>query len=173
MIWNLFSSAELRDEHLSALQRDHELRSQFEARQIRKEAAEEEARRQEIAAREERERQAKAKIQLAKEKAEAEAAKRKAQADAAAAAALKREEDQKAKENLQQSAKEKDAHKKNADQKESTSKATTGLSMTFFRFSLRCGSIHLFLFSSVLYYLLIELVLLQDWSRKWHLLQPN
>lgn len=119
--------AELRDEHLSALQRDHELRSQFEARQIRKEAAEEEARRQEIAAREERERQAKAKIQLAKEKAEAEAAKRKAQADAAAAAALKREEDQKAKENLQQSAKEKDAHKENADQKESTSKATTGL----------------------------------------------
>jgi nucleoporin GLE1 len=49
--------------HLSALQRDHELRSQSEARQIRKEAAEEEARRREIAAREERERQLKARIE--------------------------------------------------------------------------------------------------------------
>jgi hypothetical protein len=39
------------------------LRSQSEARQIRKEAAEEEARRREIAAREERERQLKARIE--------------------------------------------------------------------------------------------------------------
>lgn len=120
--------AELRDEHLSALQRDHELRSQFEARQIRKEAAEEEARRQEIAAREERERQIKARIQAEKERAEAETAKRKAQAEAAAAAAAKRaEDDRKAKEELQRSAKEKVASQESANRKESTTKSTTGL----------------------------------------------
>ncbi|KAG0611095.1 hypothetical protein M758_7G115100 [Ceratodon purpureus] len=118
--------AELRDEHLSALQRDHELRSQFEARQIRKEAAEEEARRQEIAAKEERERQIKARIQAEKDKAEAEAAKRKAQADAAAAAASKRaEDDRKSKED--QSAKEKESLQKNAIKKEPTIKTPTGL----------------------------------------------
>lgn len=60
---SLWYSAELRDIHLSALQRDHELRSQFEARQIRKEAAEEDARRQEIAVRAEKERQIKARIE--------------------------------------------------------------------------------------------------------------
>lgn len=134
MLWNVAFSAELRDEHLSALQRDHELRSQFEARQIRKEAAEEEARRQEIAAREERERQIKARIQAEKDKAEAEAAKRKAQADASAAAALKRaEDDRKAKEDLQLSAKEKESLQKSANQKEVTTKTTTGHSQTLFQ----------------------------------------
>ncbi|CAK9256001.1 unnamed protein product [Sphagnum jensenii] len=112
--------AEARDVHLSALQRDHELRSQSEARQIRKEAAEEEARRREIAAREERERQLKARIEAdAKKKADAEKAKadaekvridaeareRKAQADTAARAALQRvEAEQKAKQEAQRKA---------------------------------------------------------------------
>lgn len=87
------SIAEVRDTHLSALQREHEQRSQVEERKIRKEA---EARKREILAREERERQEKLKAEAeAKKKSDAilaAEAERKKKAEAAAAAALQRAE---------------------------------------------------------------------------------
>lgn len=87
------SIAEVRDTHLSALQREHEQRSQVEERKIRREA---EARKREVLAREERERQEKLKAEAeAKRKADAKLfaeAERKRQAEAAAAAALQRAE---------------------------------------------------------------------------------
>ncbi|KAL2635438.1 hypothetical protein R1flu_006917 [Riccia fluitans] len=90
--------AEARDQHLSALQRDHEQRSQVEERRIRKEAAAEEARRRELAREKEQREKAKAEAEaearrvaeIEKKKAEEEMAKRKAKADAAAAAAVQR-----------------------------------------------------------------------------------
>lgn len=89
----LRSIAEVRDTHLSALQREHEQRSQVEERKIRKEA---EARKRELLVREEKERQEKLKAEAeAKKKAEASLAAealRKKQAEAAAAAAFQRAE---------------------------------------------------------------------------------
>ncbi|KAL3692585.1 hypothetical protein R1sor_006236 [Riccia sorocarpa] len=90
--------AEARDQHLSALQRDHEQRSQVEERRIRKEAAAEEARRRELAREKEQRERAKAEAEaearrvaeIERKKAEEEMAKRKAKAEAAAAAAVQR-----------------------------------------------------------------------------------
>lgn len=95
--------AEERDLHISALQRDHEQRSQVEERKIKREAAAEEAQRREKAAREERERQEKLKAEaeikrkeeaLLAEKLAAEAERRR-QAEIAGAAALQRAEAEK------------------------------------------------------------------------------
>lgn len=54
------TSAEALDNHLTAVQRDHELKSQIEERKIRSDAAHEEAKRKERALQEERLRQEKA-----------------------------------------------------------------------------------------------------------------
>ncbi|KAF5746534.1 nucleoporin GLE1-like isoform X2 [Tripterygium wilfordii] len=63
--------AEALDNHLTAVQRDHELRSQMEERRIRSEAAHEEAKRKEKALKEEKLRQEKAKAEAeAKHRAE-------------------------------------------------------------------------------------------------------
>lgn len=56
-------SAEALDNHLTAVQRDHELRSQIEERKIRSDAAYEEAKRKEKALQEEKVRQEKAKVE--------------------------------------------------------------------------------------------------------------
>ena len=56
-------SAEALDNHLTAVQRDHELRSQIEERKIRNDAAYEEAKRKEKALQEEKLRQEKAKAE--------------------------------------------------------------------------------------------------------------
>ncbi|XP_057831780.2 mRNA export factor GLE1 isoform X1 [Cryptomeria japonica] len=89
--------AEARDSHLSAVQWDHQQRSQIEERRIRKEVAVEEARKREKEDREIRERQEKARAEAehAKLKAESEAeAEKKAAAEAEkkAAAELERRE---------------------------------------------------------------------------------
>jgi len=55
--------AEALDDHLTAIQRDHEHRSQIEERKIRDDAALEEAKRQERASQEEKLRQQKAKAE--------------------------------------------------------------------------------------------------------------
>ncbi|XP_070016089.1 mRNA export factor GLE1-like isoform X5 [Nicotiana sylvestris] len=89
--------AEALDDHLTAVQRDHEHRSQIEERRIRDDAAREEAKRKEKALQEEKARQemirAEAKVQarleaerVEKEKAAALEAERKAAKEAAAAA---------------------------------------------------------------------------------------
>jgi len=83
--------AEARDNHLSAVQRDHQQRSQIEERRIRKEAAVEEARKREKEARENKERQEKARAEAeaklkAEMKAAAEARKAAAEAEKKAAA---------------------------------------------------------------------------------------
>lgn len=51
------------DNHLTAIQRDHELKSQIEERRIRSDAAHEEAKRKEKALQEERMRQERAKAE--------------------------------------------------------------------------------------------------------------
>lgn len=83
--------AEARDNHLSAVQRDHQQRSQIEERRIRKEAAVEEARKREKEARENKERQEKARAEAEAKlktemKAAAEARKAVAEAEKKAAA---------------------------------------------------------------------------------------
>lgn len=83
--------AEARDNHLSAVQRDHQQRSQIEERRIRKEAAVEEARKREKEARENKERQDKARAEAEAKlktemKAAAEARKAVAEAEKKAAA---------------------------------------------------------------------------------------
>lgn len=83
--------AEARDNHLSAVQRDHQQRSQIEERRIRKEAAVEEARKREKEARENKERQEKARAEAEAKlktemKAAAEARKAAAEAEKKAAA---------------------------------------------------------------------------------------
>ncbi|KAL5824978.1 hypothetical protein ACOSQ3_021041 [Xanthoceras sorbifolium] len=67
--------AEALDNHLTAVQRDHELKSQIEERKIRSDAAYEEAKRKERALQEEKLRQEKAKVE-AEAKLRAEEAKR-------------------------------------------------------------------------------------------------
>lgn len=59
----LFSSAEALDTHLTAVQREHEIKSQIEERKIRSEEAQEEARRRERAHQEEKIRQEKARAE--------------------------------------------------------------------------------------------------------------
>lgn len=83
--------AEACDNHLSAVQRDHQQRSQIEERRIRKEAAVEEARKREKEARENKERQEKARAEAEAKlktemKAAAEARKAAAEAEKKAAA---------------------------------------------------------------------------------------
>ena len=56
-------SAEALDNHLTAIQRDHELKSQIEERRIRSDAAHEEAKRKERAFHEERLRQERARAE--------------------------------------------------------------------------------------------------------------
>lgn len=91
MIWNLLSSAGLRNEDLCAPLRNHDLRSQFEARWIDNEASQENfiGRR---SLHENWDRQIKARIQAEKENAVAEVGTRKVQAYFLAAIALKRAE---------------------------------------------------------------------------------
>lgn len=89
--------AEARDNHLSAVQRDHQQRSQIEERRIRKEAAVEEARKREKEARENKERQEKARAEAeaklkAEMKAAAEARKAAAEAEKKAAAEAEKKE---------------------------------------------------------------------------------
>ncbi|XP_019257765.1 PREDICTED: protein GLE1-like [Nicotiana attenuata] len=95
--------AEALDDHLTAVQRDHEHRSQIEERRIRDDAAREEAKRKEKALQEEKARQemirAEAKVQarleaerVEKKKAAALEAERKAAKEAAAAAEKKASE---------------------------------------------------------------------------------
>lgn len=57
------TSAEALDNHLTAVQRDHELKSQIEERKIRSDAAYEEAKRKERALQEEKLRQEKVKAE--------------------------------------------------------------------------------------------------------------
>ena len=59
----LCSSAEALDTHLTAIQREHEIKSQIEERKIRSEEAQEEARRRERAHQEEKIRQEKARAE--------------------------------------------------------------------------------------------------------------
>lgn len=97
--------AEARDNHLSAVQRDHQQRSQIEERRIRKEAAVEEARKREKEVRENKERQEKARTEAeaklkAEMKAAAEARKAAAEAEKKAAA----EAEKKAAEELEKKA---------------------------------------------------------------------
>ncbi|XP_062081237.1 uncharacterized protein LOC133786039 [Humulus lupulus] len=82
--WVIICSAEALDNHLTAIQRDHELRSQIEERKIRSDAAYEGAKRKEKALLEEKLRQEKA-------KAEAEAKLRAEEANRAAMEAQRRE----------------------------------------------------------------------------------
>lgn len=59
----LFSSAEALDNHLTAVQHEHKIKSQIEERKIRSEEAQEEARRRERAHQEEKIRQEKARAE--------------------------------------------------------------------------------------------------------------
>lgn len=61
--WVIICSVEALDNHLTAIQRDHELRSQIEERKIRSDAAYEGAKRKEKALLEEKLRQEKAKAE--------------------------------------------------------------------------------------------------------------
>lgn len=90
--------AEALDNHLTAVQRDHEHKSQIEERKIRNDAASEEAKRKEKALQEEKIRQEKAKAEL---EARLEAEKKKAEeAKAAALEAERRKAEIKAAENV-------------------------------------------------------------------------
>ncbi|KAH0866320.1 hypothetical protein HID58_083531 [Brassica napus] len=89
--------AEALDTHLTAIQREHEIKSQIEERKIRSEEAQEEARRRERARQEEKIRQEKARAEAEMQaKLRAEEAKKEAERKAAKEAAEKEATDRKA-----------------------------------------------------------------------------
>ncbi|CAH8382438.1 unnamed protein product [Eruca vesicaria subsp. sativa] len=89
--------AEALDTHLTAIQREHEVKSQIEERKIRSEEAQEEARRRERAQHEEKIRQEKARAEAEMQaKLRAEEAKKEAERKAAKEAVEKEETDRKA-----------------------------------------------------------------------------
>ncbi|KAH0913269.1 hypothetical protein HID58_036590 [Brassica napus] len=89
--------AEALDTHLTAIQREHEIKSQIEERKIRSEEAQEEARRRERAHQEEKIRQEKARAEAEMQaKLRAEEAKKEAERKAAKEAAEKEATDRKA-----------------------------------------------------------------------------